>query len=188
MEHRPILAAVLCAVSICAAGCEGIDHAAEKEFLGSGGAARVSVYPAIVRRAGITYDADEAGRLAQGLVDQDLARAVVARDEVPMSAGWKANQAAMWSRSVREFRVWLAAHPDTSDYAVLPEYLIQPRGAVGIHVYVLDRQGRLAFGRLYNSHWKEMRGALGRGPSVCTDVLLTELRVRLGAPDGRGKR
>jgi hypothetical protein len=167
-------------------GCEGIapvDGAAEARLLAERGKLRIAVYPTILRRDTISHDADSARRLADELERAGLARVEVSADEVPVTAGWTPNQAAMWNRSLAEFRGWLAAHPAGADHLLLVECLLQPNDLLaGVHVYLVDREGRVALRRLYNSHREEFKAVARRGLSGCTDLALQTLGRALAPP------
>jgi hypothetical protein len=168
------------------AGCEGVagvDGAAEARLLAGRGNLALVVYPTILRRDVIAHDAAAARRLADELNGAGLARAEGVADEIPITAGWRPNQAAMWNRSLAELRAWLATHPPGADHALLVECLLQPNDLLaGVHVYLVDREGRLALRRLYNSRRDEFQAVARRGLAGCTDLALQTLGRALAPP------
>ena len=64
-------------------------------------------------------------------------------------------------------------------YALLPEYLGAKTEAGGVHAYVVDADGTVAFQVLLNSHWEEFSKAKPKTPDDCTAVLIDVLRDRL---------
>ena len=74
-----------------------------------------------------------------------------------------------WNRA-RAYGAWVAsAHPE-GDFHLFTEVLSHPSGAViGIHLYVVDASGQLAFQRLMNSHHF--------GGNVPADPLAAALRI-----------
>ena len=69
----------------------------------------------------------------------------------------------------------------STDYALLPEYLFVGSAAVGgIHCYIVDADGRLAFVVLQNSHWPEFTEVDPKTTDDCSTVLITVLRDELG--------
>jgi hypothetical protein len=178
--------AALLAVAGLLAGCEGVapvDGAAEARLLAGRGDLAIAVYPTILRRVAIAHDAESARRIADELGRAGLARAEVVADEVPVTAGWMPNQAAMWNRTLAELRAWLAAHPAGAGHALLVECLLQPNDLLaGVHVYLVDREGRVALRRLYDSQRQEFKAVARRGLAGCTDLALATLGRALEPP------
>jgi hypothetical protein len=164
---------------ILLAGCEevaDVDGAAEAGLMAARGSLWLAVYPTILRRDSIGYDAAEARRLASGLEAAGLARITPLGDRVHLTPEWEPNQAAMWNRSLGELRAWLSLHPAGADYVLLVECLLQPSDVLaGVNVYLLDRQGRLALRRFYDTHRQEFAAVSRRGPTGCTDLTLQTL-------------
>lgn len=68
--------------------------------------------------------------------------------------------------------------PIETDYALLPEYLFGRSEAGGIHCYVLDAEGAVAYVVLQNSHHKRFVAAKPKTAEDCTAVLIEVLRER----------
>ena len=168
-------------------GCKGIvDDQAEQALLASLGDTSVTVFPAFVREGkDHRYDAAAAASIGQFLTDEGLASVTLANQEVPITGSWRMNQAKMLRESAADFAVYIKAHPAETEYVLLPEYLIGGSGAVGgIHCYVLDKDTRVAFGVLLNSHWDVFADANPKTVEDCTDVLTAVLAERLEPVNG----
>jgi hypothetical protein len=165
------------------ASCRGIvDPAAEAAFLKSLGETSITVFPAYVRGeqdADPVYDADAAQAIAGFIDEEDLATVTVSDEQVPITGPWHMNQAQMLEESAAAFSGYLQDDPAESDYALLPEYLIGPRTVMGIHCYVIDGDGRLAYVVLLNSHHRPFSEADPQTVEDCTEVLLSVLREDL---------
>jgi hypothetical protein len=86
----------------------------------------------------------------------------------------------MLGESAKEFAAYVRANPIGTRYALLPEYLGGKTEAVGIHAYIVDAEGTVAFQVLLNSHWEEFAKASPlKTADDCTAVLIEVLRERL---------
>jgi hypothetical protein len=179
MHHVAILLALF---MLC--GCGGsADRRAGEALLAGAGQADIIVLPAVLRSGdGLRHDAREAERLAAGLSGQGTARAVAGEAQVPLTPGWKSSSKAMLRRSARQFRRWARLHPAGTGWTLLPEYLLGSRMVAGICVYVVDRQGRLALVRRYDSRDLLYQEMAPIGPGDCTNLLLSALRETLNPP------
>lgn len=165
-------------------GCQSpIDPAAEQKFLDGLASTSITVYPAVVRDgAESSYDVAGATELADFLAAEFVAEAKVSPEEVAVTGGWHSNEALMWQESAAALAAHVEAHPIDTAYAILPEYLILGNGPVGgIHCYVVDAEGTLAYGLLLNSHHEEFQDADPQTVQDCTPVLMTALRNELKA-------
>ncbi len=169
-------------------GCIALDMAAERKFfsnlpqhreafLASIGNTSITVFPAVVRRSTITYDDGASAKLMEFLNSGGLADARASDAHVPIAGPWRVNQARMWRESAKEFGEYVRANPIGTRYALLPEYLGGKTEAVGIHAYIVDAEGTVAFQVLLNSHWEEF--AKAKTEDECTAVLIDVLRDRL---------
>jgi hypothetical protein len=192
-----LAALVVIVVSLAgwAGGCIAVESIAQNAFfrnlaenratfLASLGDTTVTVFPVVVRRSTLTYDEAGAVTLAEFLNSSGLARATVVGRQVPISGGWHMNQARMWRESAASFGEFVRANPIGTRYALLAEYLGGPKEVGGIHVYVVDAQGAVAFQVLLNSHWKEFSRANPKTESDCTAVVIDVLRDRLKKSSG----
>jgi len=177
----------LVSVLLTAGGCgSGADPAAEKLLLQNIGKTSVTVFPAAVRRSTITYDDSASAKLAEFLNTAKLANATVSDRHVPITGPWRHNQARMLRESAKEFAAYVRANPIGTCYALLPEYLGGRNEAVGIHAYIVDAEGTVAYQVLLNSHWEEFSKAKPKTEDECTAVLIDVLRNRL-KPHARQK-
>ena len=170
---------------LIAGGCgSGADPAAEKMLLQNVGKTSVTVFPAFLRGHG-SYDENAAAKLGEFLNTAELAKATASDRRVPITGPWRMNQARMLGESVKEFAAYVRANPISTRYALLPEYLGGKTEAVGIHAYVVDADGTVAFQVLLNSHWEEFSKAKPKTADDCTAVLIDVLRERLKRPAAR---
>jgi hypothetical protein len=189
-----LLVAVLAGVA-AVGGCVALDMAAEKAFfsnlkqtreafLASIGKTSITVFPAVVRRSTISHDDGASAKLSEFLNTAGLADATASDRHVPITGPWRMNQARMWRESAKEFGEYVRSNPIGTRYALLPEYLRGKTEAAGIHAYVVDADGTVAFQVLLNSHWEESSRARPKTAADCTAVLIDVLRDRLkpGAP------
>jgi hypothetical protein len=171
------------AIAFSTVSCRGIvDPAAEATFLKSLGETSITVFPAYVRGEQGTdpvYDAHAAQAIAGFIEEEDLATVTMSDEEVPITGSWHMNQAQMLKESAASFGGHLQDKPAESDYALLAEYLIGPRTVMGIHCYVIDGEGRIAYVVLLNSHHEPFSAADPRTVGDCTEVLLSVLREDL---------
>lgn len=176
---------VALAVGVCG-GCTAsvVDPLAEEAFLASLGNTTITVFPAFVRAGEeAQYDADAATEIGVCFTDNGLATVTVADAEIPITGSWGMDQAKMFNESATEFAGYVQAHPIDTEYALLAEYLQGGAGAfLGVHCYVVDAQGHVAWGRLWNSHHDAFAEAAPETSAECTAMLTQELPVLL-APD-----
>jgi len=162
-ERRAPLAAV--SLTLFLSGCGGIiDKKAEQDFRARVGVVQVAVLPALLRGKTIAYDDASAAEIAKALNDRGLARAQVVTEHVPFDDGWRRNQAAMFRATAEALGGWVRSSSIESEYVLMPEYLGEGP-YVGLHVYVVDRAGVMALGRLFNSHFREFRRARPSNPA-----------------------
>jgi hypothetical protein len=160
------------------AGCGGIvDEQANKTFIERLGHTSVTVYPAFVRIAKESeYEPGVTDAIAAFFTDQGWATVEVSEDQVPITGGWRMNQARMLRESAEDFAKYVVEHGIQTDYALLPEYLTGGAGHVGgIHCYILDTEGTVAYATLLNSHHRPFQEAQPQTVADCTAVLIVIL-------------
>jgi len=161
-------------------GSRSVDSKAEQVFLQSLGSTSITVFPAFVRQGEKTSrDAKAAAEIGTFLKKENLADVTISDRHVPVTSPWRSNQSKMWRESVKAFVSYLRAHPCQTAYALLPEYLLGKTGAVGIHCYIVDAHGTLAYGIGLNSHHKPFASADPKTSGNCTAVLINVARDRL---------
>ncbi|MCO6439158.1 MAG: hypothetical protein J5J06_18870 [Phycisphaerae bacterium] len=165
-------------------GCQtGINPNAAEALRRDLGNTTVTVFPAYWRGPE-TYDDASAAKIAEFLNATDLAKATASDRHVPITGPWRHNQARMLRTSAKEFGEYVRTHPIGTSYALLPEYLGGKTEAVGIHAYIVDAKGAVAFQVLLNSHWAEFSKARPVTSDDCTAVLIDVLRERLKPETG----
>ena len=173
----------LCAsLALAAGGCGGIvDEKAEARFRAAIGNTSITVFPAFIRDGQEhRYEAGAAKTIGDFLTRENLATATVSDAEVPITSKWGMNQAKMFRGSAADFSAYVGEHPIGTDYALLPEYLISGGRAVGgVHLYLVDAEGTVAYGALLNSHWKEFNDVNPKTTDDCTTIVINKLRLDL---------
>jgi hypothetical protein len=174
-------------VAVIAGGCGSVVDPAAKEALYQAlGNTTFTVYPTFVRDEDGSYNGESAGRIGDMLTTEGLAEVTLSQAEVPITGSWGMNQAKMLQESAADFAAYVAEHPIETEYALLAEFLILGTGVPGgIHCYIVDADGRLAFVVLLNSHWSEFSDADPQTVEDCADVLTGVLREEL-QPGGDG--
>ncbi len=168
-------------------GCRGIvDEEANATFLKTLGQTSITVYPAFVRQGREnSYEQGAAEAVGVFFADEGLGTVTVSQEQVPIIGGWHMNQARMLRESAKDFAKYVVAHDIETDYALLPEYLTGGEGYVGgIHCYILDAEGTVAYAMLLNSHHKPFYEADPQTVADCTAVLIEVLRddLKVAAP------
>jgi hypothetical protein len=165
-------------LALAVGGCGGIiDDKAEARFRAAVGDTSITVFPAFVREgAEHRYDAGAAKRIADFMTQEKLATATVSDAEVPITSKWGMNQARMFRDSAADFSTYIGEHPIQTAYALLPEYLIGGRGKVGgVHIYLLDAEGTVAYAALFNSHHKLFNDVNPQNTDDCTTIVINNL-------------
>jgi hypothetical protein len=184
---RISIAAALClTVALSLGGCGGIiDEQAGQQFRQSLGSMSVTVFPTFIREGEQgRYDPESAQQIGEHLTSANLATVQVNSAEVPISSEWGMNQSKMLRESAADFSAYVQAHPIATDYALLAEYLLGGGGKVmGIHLYVVDAGGTVAYAVLQNSHHPEFQAVDPQSLADCTEVLLRALAADLGSGD-----
>jgi hypothetical protein len=163
-------------IPLLASGCSAIDKQAAVALQRAIGHTSVTVFPAFVRDGGRKrYDPPSAMRIGEFLQRAGLATPTVSQVEVPISSQWHMNQARMFKDSAADLGAHVVNQPIDTEYALLPEYLIGRGEVVGVHVYLVDAQGRLAYGALLNSHHPEFRQPPLKSPDDCTSLVIRVL-------------
>jgi len=178
---RYVKTSIFTAVAICCvaplAGCSSaVDSEANKQLLNKRGKTSVTIFPTLIRRSDLTYDSVSAVAIGEYLKAEKLGEATCSADPIPIAGKWSHNQAKMFRQSANSLGDYVKNHALRTEYALMAEYLGGRDGAVGIHCYVVDTQGRLAAVVLLNSHWKVFADAKPKTPADCTKVLLAALK------------
>lgn len=179
------MAATAVMAAVLVGGCSGIvDQQAKEALMQSLGDTSVTVFPTFVRSTGGAYDADSVRQIGEYLTSAKLAEVTLSDQEVPITGSWGMNQAKMLRESAEAFAAHIKTHPIETDYAMLAEFLIGGAGnAVGIHGYVLDADGTVAFALLLNSHHKAFAAANPQTVEECTALFIQVLNAHLEKRD-----
>lgn len=166
------------ALLFAAAACRGpIDPQAHERFRSELGAATLTVFPAHVNRAGVQeWDASAAERLAALCASEGWFDARASTVLVPLPVEWHMNQARMLRDGAEAFAAWVRQHPLETRYALITDYLLGTQEAGGVHVLVVDAEGRVADVSLWNSHWEPFREIRPKSVDDCTEVAVRGLR------------
>lgn len=165
-------------------GCKGpIDPAAHDQLLKDLGDTSITVFPTLVRTALRTYDEPSAARVGAYLTAERLAAVTYSKQKVDFPGEWAVDQSRMFRESVEAFRKHVEENPLTTEYGLVAEFLLGTapgdHEAVGIHAYVLTKEGKLALGVGLNSHQKLFADAKPRTVDDCTRVLIDALKQEL---------
>jgi hypothetical protein len=163
-------------------GCGGIvDADANAELLQALGDTSITVFPAFVRDGEEQkYDTEAASAIADFVTQENLATVTVSDVEVAITSKWGMNQAKMFRGSAADFSTYVQGNSTGTDYALLPEYLIGGRGTpVGVHLYLVDAEGTVAYAFLTNSHHEVFTDVDPKTLDDCTTMVLNKLRADL---------
>lgn len=176
-RNRIMLIAAIVTVGTLVAltGCQGaIDKAAAAKFQKSLGQTSLAVFPAYIRTHEPYYDVEVAERLATYFRARKLGTVAVVDAQVPITGEWRMNQHRMFRAGIADLGTHVAQHGLETDYAVMAEYLGGRDEFCGVHLYVVDGDGRAAYGTGLNSHHAEFR-PIPKTVDECTQSLIRKL-------------
>jgi len=168
-------------------GCSGgiTDPEAEEILRQKLGNTSFTVFPAYIRYGDSddSYDEDAAMSLGLFFEDEDLATVTLSEENVPLLETWHSDQSQMLRESAQAFADHILANPIATEYGFLAEYIfLAGSGKVGgIHCYILDTSGIVAFVVALNSHHEPFSEADPQTIEDCTSVLTDVLRDTLTA-------
>lgn len=174
--HR--LTKFACSVVLVATSCAGpdIDRAGQARFLDALGHTTVTVFPAHVNRAGAEeFDDRAAERIAALANERGWFEARASTKHVSLPTVWYMNEAKMLGESAAAFGAYVREHPLETRYALIADYLLGTRAAGGVHVIVVDGEGRVVDVSLWNSHADVFQEVVPRDVDDCTEVALRGL-------------
>jgi len=162
-------------------GCGGVvDDEAETLFMDSLGNTSITVFPAFVREGETPYDQQAAETIGSFFDTENLASATVVDTEVPVTGSWHSNQSLMLRESAEAFSIYVREHPIETSYALLAEYLWGGLDqAIGVHAYLIDAEGTVAYAILLNSHHQAFNDADLTTTAGCTELVTEILREDL---------
>ena len=173
-------------LAVTLGGCGGIvDEGAEARFMDKLGDMSITVFPAFVRDGEQhRYAPDQAATVGDFLTQEKLATVALSTAEVPITSEWGMNQAKMLRGSAEDFSAYVRENSLETDYAMLAEYLIGGNGTpVGVHLYVVDAGGTVAYGMLTNSHHQVFTDVNPQTVGDCTQIVVNSLREDLATDD-----
>lgn len=182
---------VTLALTVLAAGTMGgscsspIDPQMEKQFRQSLGNTSIAVYPTVTRNPELAYELVSQQKLAAHITDAKLATVTLSLARVEMPAKPSHNQLKMWRESAEAFAAYVRANPPPTDYALVAEFLLnRDNEPIGIHMYLTDAKGVLAYGVGLNSHHEIFARNKPKSVEDATRTLIEHLRVDLtGRPE-----
>ena len=184
------LVAVGTAVVFGTSGCGGIiNEDAKAKLFEDIGNTSMTVFPVFVRDGEQKrYDPGAANTIGEFLTQENLATVTVSQAEVPITSQWGINQAKMFRDSAADFATYVRENPLETDYALLAEYLFGGRGdPSGVHVYLLDAEGTVAWANLLNSHHKAFTDVDPQTTDDCTTLVINVMRDEFVSQDaGKG--
>lgn len=171
---RPLIPAAIAMTCITTVGgCGSIVNTDAAQMLHSRlGHARFRVLPTIVRRKSIAHDTVSAMELVGFIEEQELGSAELSYEKVQITGKWRHNQARMYRESASGFSEFVKARQVEDQYWVLAECLMVSDQVLGAHLYILDSEGRVAYGILSNSHHPEFSSRSPRTVGDCMAVLI----------------
>lgn len=140
--------------------------------------ARFSVYPTLI---GGEFSAESAQRLAK-LVAQELGcQAAAASEPLSIQLAPSSNEPKRLWDLARALRERLRAAPAPTDYAVLAEYYINPKGgpAGAVHVVVCDKSGEWVLVDFQNNQHADFQRVAPKSVEDCDRLAAERLRGRL---------
>ena len=177
-------------VAICGAilgvtGCGTfVNQDAARSLRADLGQTTITVLPMFIR-AGTAgeYDSAAAARLAHFLETSRFGSASVSSESARITGGWRVNEARMLRESAADVSRFLERRRPEAAYVAYAEYLLNARGrVVAVHLTVHDRQGRVAYARVVNSHARLFKDLKPAGRSDCMPLVIRALVEDLGHP------
>lgn len=169
----PISAAVALMCISTVGGCKGPVNADATQVLQSRlGHASFRVLPTIVRRKSLTHDTVSATELVEFVEHQELGTAELCYEKVQLDGSWHHNQAKMFRESASDVSDFVKEKAAEGQYWVLAECLMVSDQVLGAHLYILDSEGRVAYGILSNSHHPQFSSRSPRTVGDCVAVLI----------------
>ena len=167
------------------------------DFLQKVDAAKVMVYPSIVRivdpaanTVTTHYDASALKTIAESLKQNRLGTATVATERIDIGETPKGAQFAVFNHTMEVIGNKVKAQDIDADYALVLDIIRVRNRAWGIQCYVLDSKGRNVFSFLMNSHHKcfvdagialedETAEAKTKFIAQCTELAINSLKQQV---------
>jgi hypothetical protein len=177
-----VLTLTAIAGGVMGGSCEGpVDSQAEKRFRQSLGNTSITFYPTVTRSPNLGYDEVSQQSLAAHFTEARLATVALSPTRVEMPARPSHNQSKMWRESAEAFAAYVHANPPQTSYAAVAEFLFnRDDEPIGIHMYLADVNGVLAYGVEMNSHHEIFVRNRPKTLTDATRTLIEHLTIDLG--------
>ena len=158
---------------------------AAEQFIKDLAAARVAIYPSVIRSLeGTAYSESSQKKLVSLLNEKRVTTAVAAADTIKLPALKVGSQWQMFKTDLQAIAESLQSKKPDADYSLLMEFVFAPgnKELFGIHCYVFDLQGNNVFSFLMNSHHKPFVDAnlVAGDSSEASRARLVEKATRVG--------
>jgi hypothetical protein len=182
-KMRALRVLLIASTVLCTIACASlIDPVAEEAFMANLGDTSMTVFPAYLRIADTEdYAPDAATEIAAWFDAEGLAETTVSEAQVPITGAWHSNQMLMWQESAAALAEYVQANPIATEYALLAEYItLGGNGGIGgVHCYIVDAAGKVAYGFLTNSHHDIFNEINPQTTADCTELVITVLQEDL---------
>jgi hypothetical protein len=165
------------------------------------GATSITVFPVIIQSDRPTvYDRAFQKEISKFFKTNQLASTAESDVEIDFSMGEGKYQFDIFKNRMGLFAKHIQTNEVTTDYALLVECIFYPgpggEGVGGIHIYLLNAEGRNAFSFLLNSHhelfrnaglWRQYgyEGELEKLVEKCSQVVVEAFRQQLEVEEAR---
>lgn len=162
-------------------GCgSAIDKEAQQQFFENLGNSTITVFPTYVRLGDGHYNTESARQIAAVFQNNRFATTQIAATEIPVGGEWGMNQSKMFRDSAASVGQYVRHNPIDTDYALLAEYLMgRPDAVGGVHGYLVDKEGKLAWGFGVNSHHEVFNRFSPDSEEDCTAIACAIINERL---------
>ena len=162
-------------------GCAAyVSREARRTFEKCTGMFTVTVFPVNILKGFtlVDHDVEVADQLARFLMDEQIADASVTGEAAIYTVKKSVSQPAVMKNSAVAFAAIVKERQISTQYALLVEIMFNHRETVvrGVHIYLVDSQGRVAMIGLNNSHWEEYKAVMPRDRQGGYQVAIRMLR------------
>ena len=157
-----------------------ISKDAKRAFEKRPGTFSVTVFPVNIVRGFslVDQDGELADRLARFLIDEGYADAIVDPVGADIVVKRSVSQPNVMKNSAVQFSPIVREREIRTEYALLVEIFLNHDQTVvrGVHIYLVDREGRVAMIGLNNSHWEEYKAVMPKDRQGGYQVAIRMLR------------
>jgi len=178
---RLIIGLVAVSLVLAWTGCARyISKDAKRAFEKRPGTFSVTVFPVNIVRGFslVDQDGELAEQLARFLIDEGYADAIVDPAGADIVVKRSVSQPKVMKNSAVRFSTIVRERQIRTDYALLVEIFLNHDQTVvrGVHIYLVDREGRVAMIGLNNSHWGEYKAVMPKDRQGGYQVAVRMLR------------